>query len=136
MGRRIAEFFRGVRSELRQVAWPTRPEVARSFTVVLVTLVFMVGAHLLAQLRLLARSCSSSSRRDERPRTINTGERREATRTRRRPASASAAPAEARPKVTLTELTEEVAADGTVEAVTLTELTEDLAPEGEVEAVT
>jgi preprotein translocase subunit SecE len=40
---KIAEFFRGVRSELRQVAWPTRPEVARSFTVVLVTLIIMVS---------------------------------------------------------------------------------------------
>jgi len=42
-GSKIAEFFRGVRSELRQVAWPTRPEVTRSFTVVLGTLVVMVG---------------------------------------------------------------------------------------------
>jgi preprotein translocase subunit SecE len=42
-GSKIVEFFRGVRSELRQVAWPTRPEVARSFTVVLGTLVLMVG---------------------------------------------------------------------------------------------
>jgi len=40
---KIVEFFRGVRSELRQVAWPTRPEVVRSFTVVLVTLVIMVS---------------------------------------------------------------------------------------------
>jgi preprotein translocase subunit SecE len=47
-GSKIAEFFRGVRSELRQVAWPTRPEVARSFTVVLGTLVFMVGLIFLA----------------------------------------------------------------------------------------
>jgi preprotein translocase subunit SecE len=42
-GSKVAEFFRGVRSELRQVAWPTRPEVARSFSVVLGTLVLMVG---------------------------------------------------------------------------------------------
>jgi len=42
-GSRVVEFFRGVRSELRQVAWPTRPEVARSFTVVLGTLVLMVS---------------------------------------------------------------------------------------------
>ena len=42
-GSKIAEFFRGVRSELRQVAWPTRPEVVRSFTVVLVTLIIMVS---------------------------------------------------------------------------------------------
>ena len=32
-----------MRSELRQVAWPTRSEVVNSSTVVLGTLVFMVG---------------------------------------------------------------------------------------------
>ena len=42
-GGRIAEFFREVRSELRQVAWPTRKEVANSATVVLVTLILLVG---------------------------------------------------------------------------------------------
>jgi len=47
-GSKVAEFFRGVRSELRQVAWPTRPEVARSYAVVLGTLVFMVGLIFLA----------------------------------------------------------------------------------------
>ncbi len=40
---RILEFFREVRSELRQVAWPTRPEVMNSAGVVLITLVLMVG---------------------------------------------------------------------------------------------
>jgi len=38
---RIAEFFREVRSEMRQVAWPTRAEVANSATVVLITLVLL-----------------------------------------------------------------------------------------------
>ena len=38
---RLAEFFREVRSELRQVAWPTRPEVVNSATVVLITLVIL-----------------------------------------------------------------------------------------------
>ena len=48
---RIAEFFREVRSELRQVAWPTRQEVANSATVVF--LILVVLADLLAQRRLL-----------------------------------------------------------------------------------
>jgi preprotein translocase subunit SecE len=39
---RVAEFFREVRSELRQVAWPTRAEVANSATVVFITLVLLV----------------------------------------------------------------------------------------------
>jgi preprotein translocase subunit SecE len=39
---RVVEFFREVRSELRQVAWPTRREVANSATVVLVTLTLLV----------------------------------------------------------------------------------------------
>jgi preprotein translocase subunit SecE len=39
---RLAEFFREVRSELRQVAWPTRPEVFNSATVVFITLVVLV----------------------------------------------------------------------------------------------
>jgi preprotein translocase subunit SecE len=39
---RVAEFFREVRSELRQVAWPTRPEVVNSATVVFITLVVLV----------------------------------------------------------------------------------------------
>jgi preprotein translocase subunit SecE len=38
---RVAEFFREVRSELRQVAWPSRPEVVNSATVVLITLVIL-----------------------------------------------------------------------------------------------
>ena len=40
---RIAEFFSEVRSELRQVAWPTRKEVANSATIVLVTLILLVS---------------------------------------------------------------------------------------------
>jgi len=40
---RVAEFFREVRSELRQVAWPTRNEVANSATIVFVTLVLLVS---------------------------------------------------------------------------------------------
>jgi preprotein translocase subunit SecE len=39
---RVAEFAREVRSELRQVAWPTRPEVVNSATVVFITLVILV----------------------------------------------------------------------------------------------
>jgi len=40
---RIAEFFREVRSELRQVAWPTQKEVANSATIVFLTLVLLVS---------------------------------------------------------------------------------------------
>jgi preprotein translocase subunit SecE len=40
---RVAEFFRDVRSELRQVAWPTRSEVANSATIVFMTLVLLVS---------------------------------------------------------------------------------------------
>jgi preprotein translocase subunit SecE len=40
---RIAEFFTEVRSELRQVAWPSRSEVANSATIVLVTLILLVS---------------------------------------------------------------------------------------------
>ncbi len=40
---RVVEFFREVRSELRQVAWPTRPEVANSATIVLMTLILLVS---------------------------------------------------------------------------------------------
>ncbi len=40
---RIAEFFREVRSELRQVAWPTRTEVVNSATIVFITLVLLVS---------------------------------------------------------------------------------------------
>jgi len=40
---RIAEFFREVRSELRQVAWPTPKEVANSATIVFLTLVLLVS---------------------------------------------------------------------------------------------
>ncbi len=38
---RIVEFFRDVRSELRQVAWPTRSEVVNSATVVFIVLVIL-----------------------------------------------------------------------------------------------
>ena len=40
---RIAEFVREIRSELRQVAWPTRAEVVNSSTVVLIVLVLLVS---------------------------------------------------------------------------------------------
>ncbi len=40
---RIVEFGREIRSELRQVAWPTRSEVANSSTVVFIVLVLMVS---------------------------------------------------------------------------------------------
>jgi preprotein translocase SecE subunit len=40
---RVVEFGREVRSELRQVAWPTRQEVANSAAVVLIVLVILVG---------------------------------------------------------------------------------------------
>ncbi len=39
---RVVQFTREVRSELRQVAWPTRPEVVNSATVVFITLVILV----------------------------------------------------------------------------------------------
>ena len=55
---RVAEFFREVRSELRQVAWPTRAEVVNSATVVFIALVVLVGSDLLSQLRLLPRRSS------------------------------------------------------------------------------
>jgi preprotein translocase subunit SecE len=40
---RIVEFGREIRSELRQVAWPTRQEVANSATVVIIVLVLVVA---------------------------------------------------------------------------------------------
>ena len=40
---RLAEFLREVRSELRQVAWPTRSEIVNSSIVVLVMLILLVG---------------------------------------------------------------------------------------------
>jgi preprotein translocase subunit SecE len=42
-GARVVEFIREVRSELRQVAWPSRAEVANSATVVLITLIILVS---------------------------------------------------------------------------------------------
>jgi preprotein translocase subunit SecE len=38
-----AQFLREIRDELRQVAWPTRPELVNYTAVVLTTLVIMVG---------------------------------------------------------------------------------------------
>jgi preprotein translocase subunit SecE len=38
-----AQFLREVRSELRKVAWPTRAEVLNYSTVVLVTLILLIG---------------------------------------------------------------------------------------------
>jgi len=38
-----AQFLREVRSELRKVAWPSRAEVVNYSTVVLVTLVLLIG---------------------------------------------------------------------------------------------
>jgi preprotein translocase subunit SecE len=38
-----AEYFRQIRAELRKVAWPTRPEVVRYSTVVLVALVLLTA---------------------------------------------------------------------------------------------
>lgn len=35
------QFFREVRSELRKVAWPTRPEVVKYSIIVLITIVIM-----------------------------------------------------------------------------------------------
>jgi len=43
VGARLVEFIREVRSELRQVAWPSRAEVANSATVVLVTLIILIS---------------------------------------------------------------------------------------------
>ena len=40
---RVVEFGREVRSELRQVAWPSRPEVANSSAVVILVLVLLVA---------------------------------------------------------------------------------------------
>ena len=43
VGSRILEFLREVRSELRQVAWPTRSEIVNSSLVVFVVLVCLVA---------------------------------------------------------------------------------------------
>ena len=40
---RVTDFFRDVRSELRQVAWPTTKEVANSATIVFLVLVLLVS---------------------------------------------------------------------------------------------
>ncbi len=39
---RLAQYFRDVRSEMRRVVWPQRPEVINSSMVVVVTLAFFV----------------------------------------------------------------------------------------------
>jgi len=39
---RLGQYFRDVRSEMKRVVWPHRPEVINSSMVVLVTLVFFV----------------------------------------------------------------------------------------------
>ena len=40
---RLGQYFRDVRSEMRRVVWPQRPEVINSSIVVVVTLVFFVA---------------------------------------------------------------------------------------------
>ncbi len=40
---RLAQYFRDVRSEMRRVVWPDRPEVLNSSLVVIVTLLFFVA---------------------------------------------------------------------------------------------
>ena len=39
---RLAQYFRDVRSEMKRVVWPQRPEVINSSMVVVVTLLFFV----------------------------------------------------------------------------------------------
>ena len=39
----VPQFFREVREEMRQVAWPTRPELINYTTIVLFVLVFMTA---------------------------------------------------------------------------------------------
>jgi preprotein translocase subunit SecE len=43
VGRRTTTYFREVRGELRKVAWPTRPEVVRYSSIVLVTLIILTS---------------------------------------------------------------------------------------------
>ncbi len=40
---RLMQYFRDVRSEMRRVVWPQRPEIINSSIVVVVTLVFFVA---------------------------------------------------------------------------------------------
>jgi len=40
---RLGQYFRDVRSEMRRVVWPQRPEVINSSIVVVVTLIFFVA---------------------------------------------------------------------------------------------
>ena len=37
---RVSKYFGDVRAEMRRVVWPTRPDVANSSVVVIVTLIF------------------------------------------------------------------------------------------------
>jgi preprotein translocase subunit SecE len=39
----IGQFFREVREEMRQVAWPSRPELINYTTIVLFVLIFMTA---------------------------------------------------------------------------------------------
>jgi preprotein translocase subunit SecE len=39
----VPQFFREVREEMRQVAWPTRPELINYTTIVLFVLIFMTA---------------------------------------------------------------------------------------------
>jgi preprotein translocase subunit SecE len=39
---RLAQYLRDVRSEMKRVVWPSRPEVINSSVVVIVTLIFFV----------------------------------------------------------------------------------------------
>ncbi len=40
---RLGNYFRDVRSEMKRVVWPTRPEVINSSVVVIVTLIFFAA---------------------------------------------------------------------------------------------
>ena len=40
---RLAQYLRDVRSEMKRVVWPQRPEIINSSIVVLVTLIFFVA---------------------------------------------------------------------------------------------
>lgn len=40
---RLAQYFRDVRSEMKRVVWPDRPEVVNSSLVVVVTLLFFIA---------------------------------------------------------------------------------------------
>ena len=40
---RLAQYIRDVRSEMKRIVWPTRPEVVKAWVVVVVTLAFFVA---------------------------------------------------------------------------------------------